>query len=220
MSQGEMRRLADGPQAARARQDAEKHLRDVVHTYDKDTGLTLAMVTVDDSCGTGAESVWPSEDDRYRIRCTLAVAGYYGADPDRIGDELNGIFSAGDRHTSGTAPDGSIPFGHDDYRTKLVAYYRGKGPNPVGPATQEPRLVSDPSQTLEWDAVRSRGHRSLIEEPPACAKSDPPVRRCFHEPEPRAVADIRRRYGMVFRLTESHVQYYEVYKDGRTYTHG
>ncbi|WP_030840423.1 hypothetical protein [Streptomyces hygroscopicus] len=214
----ETRKLGGSTKAEQARQNAEKHLVAIAHTYDKETPLTLALVTVKDYCASGSGGALPSGDDTYKIRCTVDVTGYYGADRDRIGDVMDGVLSAGDRQASATTPGEGIDFGHDDYRNKLVAYYRGHGPNPSGPDTTEPTQLSDGSQTLEWDMVRTKQHQTLIEEPPACGKPDPPVTRCSHKPESDTVADIRGKYGMVFKMSMTPVNYYQVYKDGKTYT--
>jgi len=214
----ETRKLGGSAQAEQARQKAEKHLVDIVHTYDKETPLTLALVTVKDSCASGSGGALPSDDDTYKIRCTVDVTGYYGADRGRIGDVMDGILSAGDRQASATTPGEGVDFGHDNYRSKLVAYYRGHKPNPSGPHATEPMQLSDDSQTLEWDMVRTKRHRTLIEEPPKCAKPDPPVTRCSHKPESKTIAKIRGKYGMVFKMSMTPVNYYQVYKDGKTYT--
>lgn len=219
VSLDETRKLADSPKAVQARQKAEKQLLGIVQTYDKETPLTLALVTVKDYCRRGSGGVWPSDDDTYKIRCMVTVTGYYGAARRRIGDVLDGVLSAGDRHAAATTPGYGVDFGHDDYRTKLVAYYRGHRPNPDGSHTTEPMQLSDGSQRLEWDMVRTKRHRTLVEEPPACAKPDPPVTRCSHKPESKTVASIRSKYGMVFKMSITPVDYYQVYKDGKIYTH-
>lgn len=212
----EVRKLAGRAQAQQSREAAEKHLRTVVHSYDENTPLTLGLVTVDDRCIGGAAKEWffPTGDDQYKIRCAMSVTAYYGADPHRIGDVLDGIFTAGDHDSATGAAAGTIPFGHDDFRRRLVDYYRGHGPNPTGPDTPEPAQVFDPSQTLSWDTVRSTG-KILVAEPDPCAKSDPPVTRCLREPASKTVADLRQQYGMVFKLQLSMDEYYRVSKDGK-----
>ncbi|MFD4946436.1 hypothetical protein ACFWNT_28840 [Streptomyces sp. NPDC058409] len=212
----EVRDLADSTQAQQSRKAAEEHLRNIVHAYDKNTALTLGLVTVNDMCIGGAAKEWffPTGDDQYKIRCAMRVTAYYGADPHRIGDVLDGIFTAGDRDSLAGAPRGTIPFNHDYYRRHLVDYYRGHGPNPTGPHTQEPAQVFDPSQTLSWDTVRS-SRKKLVEEQDPCVKSEPPVTRCLHEPTSKTVADIRKQYGTVFKLEISAANYYQVSKDGK-----
>ncbi|MFE3519677.1 hypothetical protein [Streptomyces sp. NPDC059166] len=212
-SPGELRGLASGAPAKKAREETESHLRAVAGEYDRRTPLTLGLVAVDDRCAGGSEKEWlsPSEDDRYRIRCTLRLTAWFGADPDRIGDTLDAVFTAGDRASPAGAPAVSVPFGHDDYRGRLVDYYRGRGPNPTGPGAPEPTQVSDPSQTLSWDTARSTA-RTLVEEPQECGDVIPPVSRCLREPEGARVAGLRNRYGTVFRLDLTPSAYYEVLK--------
>ncbi|MFE7749111.1 hypothetical protein [Streptomyces sp. NPDC057428] len=214
----EVRELAGGTRARQSREGAEEHLRSVVRAYDRKTPLTLGLVTLDDTCAGGAAEEWlsSSDDDRYRIRCTLRVSAYYGADPKRIGTVLEGIFTAGDKKpAAGGGAAGTIPFGHDDHRRRLVAYYEGRGPNPTGPGTPEPAQVSDPSQTLSWDTVRGDSP-TRAEEPALPTAGDPPVSRHLREPASTTVADVRARHGMVFRLELSAVDYFSVSKDGRS----
>ncbi|MFF4245720.1 hypothetical protein ACFYY2_14765 [Streptomyces sp. NPDC001822] len=209
----EVRELAGGTRARHSREGAEEYLRSVVSAYDTRTPLTLGLLSLDDTCTGGAAKEWlsSSDDDRYRIRCTLRVTAYYGADPKRVGGVLEGVFTAGDHEAAG----GVIPFGHDEHRRRLVAYYEGRGPNPTGPDTPEPAQVSDPSQTLSWDTVRS-DPPERAEEPEPSAASDPPVSRHLREPASTTVADVRAHHGMVFRLELSPVDYYTVSRDGRT----
>ncbi|WP_329041594.1 hypothetical protein OHT61_26255 [Streptomyces sp. NBC_00178] len=214
----EVRELAGSTQARHSREGAEAHLRSVVRAYDEETPLTLGLVSLDDTCAGGTAADWlsSSEDDRYRIRCTLRVTAYYGADPKRIAQVLDGVFTAGDREAAaGGGAAGTVPFGHDEYRGSLVAYYAGRGPNPTGPGTPEPVQVSDPSQTLSWDTARS-DPPTRAEEPGPPAASDPPLSRHLREPASTTVADVRARHGMVFRLELSSVDYYSVSKDGGT----
>ncbi|MER7152233.1 hypothetical protein [Streptomyces lydicus] len=215
ISPKEVRRLAGSTQAEESRRKAEKRLRSIAEAYDKETPLTLALVAVDDICSGGQAKQWFFQDgkDQYKIRCALRVTAYYGADPHRIGDTLHGVFTAGDHYASqGTAGD-TIPFSHDSYRRRLVDYYRGHGPNPSGPDAQEPAQVFTPSQTLSWDTVRS-SKKNLLQELAPCKKSDPPVTRCLHEPAQKTVAEIRRKYGMVYKLEFPAVDYYQVSKKG------
>ncbi|MGW3568189.1 hypothetical protein ACWDSL_30795 [Streptomyces sp. NPDC000941] len=217
VSLDETRKFAGSPKAVQARQEAEKQLVGIVRTYDKETPLTLALVVVKDYCKGAAGGMWPSDDDTYKIRCIVAVTGYYGADRRRVGDVLDGVLSAGDRQAAATTPGYGVDFGHDDYRSKLVAYYRGHRLNPDGSHTTEPMQLSDGSQTLEWDMVRTEQHRMLIDEQPVCAKPDPPVTRCSREPETKTVADIRSKYGMVFKMSLTPLEYYHVSKEGKAY---
>ncbi|MFE2229441.1 hypothetical protein [Streptomyces kronopolitis] len=214
-SHKEVRRLAGSTQAEESRHKAENRLRSIADAYDEKTALTLALVTVDDICSGGAAKQWffQTGDDQYKIRCTLRLTAYYGADPHHIGDVLDGIFTVGDQYSTDGAPGDTIPFNHDYYRKHLIDYYRGHSPNPTGPNTPEPAQVSDSSQTLSWDTVRS-SQRKLVQEPGPGMKNDPPVMRCLREPAQKTVADIRKQYGMVFKLEFSFTDYYKVSKKG------
>ncbi|WP_328535412.1 hypothetical protein [Streptomyces sp. NBC_00344] len=207
----EVRTLAGSSEAVQARQREEARLRSVVRAY-ADTPLTLALVTVRDTCAGGSAKEWffQTGDDTYRIDCSLVVTAYYGADPERMGDIVDAILTAGDR------PGSLISFGHDQYRRNLVDYYRGHGPNPLGPHAQEPGILSDLSQSLTWDPVHDHNPHLLTQEPDRCIRHDPPVTRCLHEPESRTVAAIRKRYGSVFGLELGSADYYKVFKSGRT----
>lgn len=209
----EVRELANGAPARKARQEVEAHLRATVRAYDEETPLALGLVTVNDTCVGGGEKEWffQTGDDQYRIRCLLHVTAWFGADPARIADVLDGVFTAGDRAASAGAPAASVPFGHDDHHRRLVDYYRGRGPNPTGPDTPEPAQISDTSQTLSWDTVRSSA-RTPVEEPESCVDDGPPVTRCLHEPASTTVAEVRARHGMVFRLDLGNAEYYKVSK--------
>ncbi|MFD9487598.1 hypothetical protein ACFWBX_27250 [Streptomyces sp. NPDC059991] len=210
----EVRKLAGGAQAQQSRKAAEEHLRAIVNAYAKNTPLSLGLVTVDDMCAGGSAKQWffPTGDDRYKIRCDMRITAYYGADPRRIADVLDGILAAGDDDSSDGAPGSTIPFPHG---RALVNYYRGHGLNPSGPNAPEPALLSDPSQTLSWDTVRS-SQKKLVDEPDLCPANDPPVTRCLREPSTKTVADIRRQHGMVFKLAIAEITYYRVSKDGKT----
>ncbi|MER5895192.1 hypothetical protein [Streptomyces sp. NPDC001876] len=210
----EVRELAAGTQAREDRNVAERHLRTAVRAYDTDTPLTLGLVAVNDTCIGGAEKEWffQSGDDRYRIRCSMDITAYYGADPKRIGDVLEGVLTAGS-HDVSASPPGPIPFGRDDYRGRLVDYYRGHGANPTGPNTPEPAHLFAPPQDLSWDTLRS-SPQTLVGERGQCAKDDPPVTRCLREPAAGTVADMRKRYGMVFELKISASDYHVVLKEG------
>ncbi|MET7367504.1 hypothetical protein ABZS61_16925 [Streptomyces sp. NPDC005566] len=206
----EVRELASGTQAQEARKTAEDYRRNTVRAYDRDTPLTLGLVTVTDTCIGGAAREWffPTDDDRYRIHCDLRITAYYGADPKRIGDVLDGILTAGDHDVSASSP-GPIPFEHGG---PLVDYYRGKGPNPTGPGTPEPARLSTPGQTLSWDTLRSSRATPVAESGP-CPPDDPPVTRCLREPASATVAGLRKQYGMVFALELSASDYYTVLRD-------
>lgn len=209
----EVRELANGAPAQMARQEIEDHLRAVVRAYDDKTPLTLGLVAVDDRCVGGSAKEWffQTGDDQYRIRCHLDVSAWFGADPDRIADVLDAVFTEGDRAASAGAPAASVSFGHDGHRGRLVDYYRGRGPNPTGPDAPEPTQISDLSQTLSWDTVRS-SVRTPVEDPEACGDEGPPVTRCLREPASTSVTEVRARHGMVFRLDLSNAEYYKVLK--------
>lgn len=209
-----VRELAGSTEAVRAREQVEQGIRKAITQWDAHTPLALGLVTVDDSCMGGRAKEWffQDGDDQYKIRCTMHVDAYFGASPHHVSDTIDGILTAGD-------PDGSlIPFGHDFiYATKVVAYYRGKTGDPQGPGTGEPReLFAAGTVTLNWDQVRQKGKRELIEEPPACFPGAPPVHRCLREPASTSVTDIRRKYGMVFKVSFPSSEYFKVYKDGQT----
>ncbi|MFG3370612.1 hypothetical protein ACIPWY_38770 [Streptomyces sp. NPDC090032] len=209
-SEKTVHRLAGSPEAVRARQAAGSATRDVIAAWDTDTPLTLGLVVVEDSCagGQAPELFFPSGADRYKIRCTMYVTAYFGADPRRVADTIDGVLSAGDR------PGSPIPFGHDfQYARTVVDYYRGKAGDPQGPGTGEPKeLFSAGTVTLNWDQVRAEGASALMEEPRTCTPHDPPVRRCLREPATSSVADLRRTYGMVFKLTFPAKDYLTVWK--------
>ncbi|MFJ8108318.1 hypothetical protein [Streptomyces sp. NPDC096132] len=161
--------------------------------------------------GQAKEWFFQDGDDQYKIRCTMFVDAYFGADPHRVSDTIDGILTAGDPEAS------PMPFDHDFiYATKVVDYYRGKTRDPQGPGTGDPNeLFSAPTITLNWDQIRQKGQRALIEELPTCSPSDPPVQRCLREPASTNVTNIRRTYGMVFKLSFSSSNYFTVYKDGQ-----
>lgn len=212
-----VRKLAVSAEAVKAREQVEQEIRKTITDWDAHTALTLGLVTVDDLCvgGRAKELFFQDGDDLYKIRCTMYVNAYFGASPQHVSDTIDSILTAGD-------PDGSpIPFGHDFiYATKVVDYYRGKTGDPQGPGTGEPNeLFSGATVTLNWDQVRQNGKRELIEELPACSPSDPPVHRCLREPDSTSVTNLRRKYGMVFKLTFPSRDYFIVYKDGRTVSH-
>ncbi|MCC5475615.1 hypothetical protein [Streptomyces barringtoniae] len=210
----EVRKLAGSARAVHARQAAQDRLRDVVQAYAEDTPLGPDMVVMRDTCFGGTAKQWleSNGDDAYKIRCSMRVSAYFGVDPKRIGSVLDGILAAGDR------PQSLIAFGHDYYRSHLVGYYRGHGPNPSGPDAPEPTQLFDATQTLSWDPVHDRNPRLLVGEPEQCPKNDPPVTRCLREPESESVAGIRQRHGMVFKLELGSTEYYEVAKDGHVVT--
>ncbi|WP_275462337.1 hypothetical protein [Streptomyces noursei] len=211
----EVRNLAGSPRAEEARKKAEKRLRSIVDAYDKKTPLTLALVTLEDVCsgGTAKQLFFPNGDDQYKVRCSLHLTAYYGADPHHLGDVLDGIFTAGDHFATNGSPGGTIPFNHDFYRKRLVSYYQGHGPNPSGSSTTAPSQILGSSQSLSWDAIREP-QRKLVQEPAPCPKADTPSVRCRHEPPDRTVADIRKQHGMVFKLELPVTDYFEVSKKG------
>ncbi|MGW6144789.1 hypothetical protein [Streptomyces sp. NPDC055140] len=209
-SEKTVRRLAGSPEAVKARQEAESASRDTIAAWDAKTPLTLGLVVLEDSCAGGQAKEWffQTGDDRYKIRCTMYVTAYFGADPRRVADTIDGVLTAGDRTGS------PIPFGHDfQYARTVVDYYRGKTSDPQGPGTGEPKeLFSAGTITLNWDQVHTRDTRELIEEPRPCTPHHPPMRRCLHEPTSTSVADLRREYGMVFQLTFPTRNYFIVWK--------
>lgn len=209
-SEKTVRELAGSAEAVKARQEAETGIRDVIATWDTDTPLTLGLVAVEDVCVGGQAKEWffSSGDDRYEIRCTMYVTAYFGAEPRRVADTIDGVLTAGDRTGS------PIPFAHDfHYARKVVDYYRGKSGDPQGPGTGEPtELFSAGTVTLDWDQVRTASPRGAIEEPRSCAPEDRPVRRCLREPASTGVADLRRDHGMVFELSFPAHEYFTVWK--------
>lgn len=75
-------------------------------------------------------------------------------------------------------------------------------------------------QTLSWDPVREHVPNLVIDEPGPCPNGDPPVTRCSRTPETATVADVRKRYGMVFELSFGQVNYYRVSKTGQVVRNG
>ncbi|MFE3182766.1 hypothetical protein ACFXKR_18120 [Streptomyces violascens] len=213
----EVRTLAGSPQAQQSRKIAEDRLRAIVNDYAKSTPLALGLVTLDDICagGKATELFFQSGDDQYKIRCNLRLTAYFGADPRRMGDVLDGILTAGDRYASDDDDSAPIPFHHLNGRSSFVDYYRGTGPNPNGPNSQEPAGLFGRLQSLSWDSVRST-QKTLVTEAPGCLENNPPVTRCLREPASKTLADIRKQYGMVFKLELPTVLYFTVYKDGKT----
>ncbi|MFH8403139.1 hypothetical protein ACH4E9_37880 [Streptomyces anulatus] len=209
-SERTVRKLAGSPEALKARQEAELASRDVIAVWDAETPLTLGLVVLEDVCvgGSAPEWLFPTGADKYKIKCTMSVAAYFGADPRRMADTIDGVLSAGDR----TGPP--IPFNHEfHYARTVVDYYRGKTGDPRGPGTGEPMQLSRGMiLTLSWDQVRSGHTGRLIEEPRPCSPHEPPVRRCLREPASTSVADLRREYGMVFKITMPVKNYFTVWK--------
>ncbi|MFI6056264.1 hypothetical protein ACIBCO_40165 [Streptomyces violascens] len=212
----EVRTLAGSPQAQQSRKIAEDRLRAIVNEYAKNTPLALGLVTLDDICagGKARELFFQSGDDQYKIRCNLRLTAYFGADPRHMGDVLDGVLTAGDRYASDHDDSAPIPFHHLNGRSSFVDYYRGTGPNPNGPNSQEPAGLFGRLQSLSWDSVRST-QKMLISEAPGCLENNPPVTRCLREPASKTLADIRKQYGMVFKLELPTVLYLTVYKDGK-----
>ncbi|WP_129306354.1 hypothetical protein [Streptomyces sp. L2] len=209
VSEKEARSLAGSRQALDARHHAEQRLRKIVRTYSDHTRLHLGLVVVRDACQTGLrkQPFFQDGSDTYRIKCSMRVLAYYGADRNHMGDVIDSILTTGDS-------DPRIPFTHDDTGRHLVAFYRGTGPNPNGPNALDPSEVFAWGDTLSWDPVNDHNPKRLVEEPLA-VKNDPPVQRFLREPASGTVSGIRKRYGMVFRLELSSGDYYHVLKDDR-----
>ncbi|MFF8726635.1 hypothetical protein ACF073_09105 [Streptomyces sp. NPDC015171] len=217
----QVRTLGESGQAVRARERAEQRLRSVARAYADRTPLTLGLVVVHDVCVPGSGPGWffQQKTDNYKIACSMKITAYYGADPEHTGDTLDAILTAGDHARS--RPDGSgrpIPFTHDDQGKRLVAYYRGHGPNPQSPQAVETTRLAVSGQTLTWDTTRGGAPRRLIEEPYAGLVDDPPVSRAVRDPKTATVAAIRKRYGLAFKLELPYRDYYGVLKNGRTRT--
>ncbi len=209
-SEKTVRKLAGSPEALKARQEAELAGQDIIAVWGAETPLTLGLVVLEDVCvgGSAPEWLFPTGADKYKIKCSMSVAAYFGADPRRMADTIDGVLSAGDR----TGPP--IPFNHEfHYARTVVDYYRGKTGNSEGPRTWEPMQLSrGMTLTLSWDQVRSGHTGRLIEEPRPCSPHEPPVRRCLREPASTSVADLRREYGMVFKITMPVRNYFTVWK--------
>ncbi|MDV9173056.1 hypothetical protein R6V09_23435 [Streptomyces sp. W16] len=204
----EIRRLAGSAQALQAREKTESRLRAVVRAYADDTPLTLGLLVVRDIClgGKGKQLFGSNGDDTYKIRCSMQITAYYGAEPARIVPVLDAVLTAGDRGGSG------IPFTHDADGT-VVDRYRDH----VGDL--EDTELSVPWHTLSWDPVRGHQPRRMVQQPDPCPTDDDlPVIRCLREPEDQTVAAIRKRYGMVFELDLTEPEYYKVSKKGQVYT--
>ncbi|MGQ4727160.1 hypothetical protein ACUN3E_05805 [Streptomyces sp. Ju416(a)] len=209
-SEKTVRKLAGSPEALKARQEVESADRDIIAVWEAETPLTLGLVVLEDVCvgGSAPEWLFPTGSDRYKIKCTMSVAAYFVADPRRMADTIDGVLSAGDR----TGPP--IPFNHEFHNARAVVdYYRRKAGDPQGPGTGEPaHLFGGTTLTLSWDQVRSGNSGQLIEEPRPCSPREPPVRRCLIEPASTSVADLRREYGMVFKITMPVKDYFTVWK--------
>ncbi|MES9523052.1 hypothetical protein [Streptomyces capoamus] len=131
----QLRRLGESGQAVQARKRAEQRLRAVARAYDDRTPLSLGLVVVHDVCVPGSGPGWffQQKTDNYEVVCSMNITAYYGADPRHMADTLDGLLTAGDHDRPGAAGSArSFPFPHDDYGRRLVAYYRGHGPNPPG----------------------------------------------------------------------------------------
>ena len=198
-----VRQLAGSAQALHAREKTESRLRGVARAYSDDTPLTLGMLVVRDMCvGGKAKQLFDSNgDDTYKIRCSLRVTAYYGADPERIVSVLDGVLTAGDHTGSG------IPFTHDADRAVVDRYRYHAG-------ALEQTELSTPWHTLSWDPVRGHQPYLMIQEPDVCPTGEPPVIRCTREPEAQTVAALRKRYGMVFKLDLTEPEYFGVSKGG------
>lgn len=198
-----LREIGNSDQAVRARERTEKRLRDVARTYADRTPLSPGLVVLHDICVSGSGPAWyfQQETTDDKVACSMSVTVYYGADPGHMGETLAGI-----------------PLAHDDYGRRVLAYYRGEGPNPDGPKAPEPTRLGRQDRTLTWDTVRDTRPRKLIEEPYAGLVDSPPVSRVVRTPKGTTVAALRRRYGMVFSLELASGTYYELLKNGRTRT--
>lgn len=198
-SEKTVRKLAGSPEAVKARQEAESAGRNIIAAWEAETPLTLGLVVLEDLCIGGRDAEWffQTGDDKYKMRCTMSISAYFGADPRTAADAIDGVLSAGDRTGS------LIPFNHDSlYARTVVDYYRGKKSVSLEKNMAEPtELFNAGTITLNWDQVRGENKRELIDEPRPCAPHDPPLRRCLKEGESTSVRDLRRKYGMVFRIT-------------------
>lgn len=205
-----VRKLAGSAEAVRGREQAEARIRRIIAAWDEHTPLTLGMIAINDRCIGGQPPEWflSGGDSRYKVSCALYVTAYFGADPSRIADTIDGILTAGDEYP------GQIPLDHDFYyANRVVDYYRGTGGEPQGPGTGEPHELLCLPKTLSWDRVHSTtGLFARVEEPNFHGVHDPPVWRCLREPASASVADLRRRYGMVFALEFSAQNYYTKWK--------
>ncbi|MEU5771258.1 hypothetical protein ABZ782_35695 [Streptomyces asoensis] len=202
----EVQKLAGSAVAEHARQESEKNLRDVVRAYDERTPLTLDLLVMRDTCLGGAAKQWidSNGDDLYKIRCSMQITAYYGADPQRIVAVLDGILTVGDLTGS------LIPFTRDAYQ-QFITYYRKPGKQ-----SAEVPEFSRPSHTLSWDPVREPRPYLLLKEPDACPNSEPPLFRCLREPKSSTIGGIRKRYGMVFKLDLQKPEYYKALKNSRS----
>ncbi|MHB9857883.1 hypothetical protein [Streptomyces sp. YIM S03343] len=128
VSPKDARALAGSRQAVEARQQAEQKLRKVVRAYADHTRLSLGLLVVRDACQTGLrkQPFFQDGSDTYKIKCSMRVTAYYGADPHHMGDVIDSILTAGES-------DPQIPFNHDATGRRLLAYYRSQGPNPNAP---------------------------------------------------------------------------------------
>ncbi|MDF3300078.1 hypothetical protein [Streptomyces tropicalis] len=209
VSPKEARTLAGSPPAVEARQQAEQKLRKVVQAYADHTRLSLGLVAVQDTCQTGLrkQAFFQDGSDSYKIKCSMRVTAYYGANPHRMGDVIDSILTAGDS-------DPQIPFTHDDTGKRLLAYYRDEGANPNGPGALDPSEIFAWGGMLTWDPVRDHNPKRLVDEP-LILKSDPPLQRFLREPVSGTVSALRKEHGMVFRLELGSGDYYKVLKSGR-----
>lgn len=212
VSPQDARALAGSRQMVEARQQAEQKLRKVVRAYADHTRLSLGLVVVRDTCRTGLrkQAFFQDGSDTYKIKCSMRMTAYYGADAHHMGDVIDSILTAGE-----SVPQ--IPFNHDDTGGRLLAYYRSQGPNPNGPGSLDPSSVFAWGDTLMWDPVHDRNPKRLVGEP-FITKNDPPLQRFLREPASETVSGLRSKYGMVFRLDLGSGEYCKVLKNGRTRT--
>jgi hypothetical protein len=205
-----VRKLAASTAAVRGREQAEATIRRIIAAWDERTPLTLGMIAINDRCIGGEPPEWffSSGDSRYKVRCALYVTAYFGADPSRIADTIDGILTAGDEHPR------QIPHDHEFFHAnRVVDYYRGTGGEPSGAGTGETNHFSSPGLTLHWDRVRTApGLFDRVEEPEHFGEHDPPVCRRLREPASATVTELRRQHGMVFALRFSELNYFTEWK--------
>ncbi|MEU5243629.1 hypothetical protein AB0G81_05835 [Streptomyces asoensis] len=187
-----VRRLAGRGQAKRARETAEKLLRDIIHAYDSVPSLTFRLLVVEDVATGGGGWTFTAENE-YKVSCTLYAAAYYSTQV-CVDDVLDQILNVGDR------PGSLVPFNHTTTSLRGVV---------------EAGQWVAAGQTLSWDTSQ-RG----VEEPRPCIKrlSDPPIYRCVHEPEGVTVAAIRQETGTVLQITLNPLEYCRIGKGGAVFT--
>lgn len=198
----EVRKLASGSDAQTARDQVEQELRLIIDSYSRETALNLALLVVEDRCVPGSATEWffPSGRDQYTVKCTMHVQAYFGVPSDQIGDSLESVVEA-------SAFDRTIPFGSDEFRRDVIAFYRGEGPNPLGAHAKDPTSFVDSTQRLSWD---SQKHGIRVQELKPTLENDPPLTRTSFEPAIQSVQLIRERHGVVFHLDLARRVYFVV----------